>query len=39
MQAITDNNSLYTREEQLVGGADTNTTYGLQINEANESDF
>jgi hypothetical protein len=39
MQAITDNNSLYTREEQLVGGDDTNTTYGLQINEANESDF
>jgi hypothetical protein len=29
MQAITDNNSLYTREEQLVGGDDTNTTYGL----------
>lgn len=39
MQATSDNSSIYTKEEQLTGGADVNTTYGLYINEANEDTF
>lgn len=39
MQATSDVVSIYTKEEQLAGGADTNTNYGLQINEANEDDY
>lgn len=39
MQAVSDNTSFYTKEEQLAGGADANSSYGLQINEANEANF
>lgn len=39
MQATADNSSIYTNEEQLNGGADTNANYKLYINEANENDF
>ena len=34
MVAISD--TFYNKEEQLAGGADTNSSYGLQINEAIE---
>lgn len=39
MQATSDNTSIFTKEEQLEGGADVNTSYGLYINEANENTF
>lgn len=39
LQAVSDNVSIYTKEEQINGGADNSTTYGLQINEANEDNF
>ena len=39
MQAVSDNTSFYTKEEQLAGGADANSSYGLQINEANEANY
>ena len=31
--------SIYTKEEQVSGGADVNANYNLFINEANEVDF
>ncbi len=39
MQAVSDNTSIFTKEELITGGTDTNTTYGLYINEANEETF
>ena len=39
MQATSDNTSIFTKEEQLAGGADVNTNYSLYINEANEDTF
>lgn len=39
MQATSDNTSIFTKEEQLDGGADANTSYDLYINEANEDTF
>lgn len=39
MQATTASTSIYTKEEQLAGGADANANYNLFINEANEVDF
>ena len=39
MQATTGSTSIYTKEEQLSGGADVNANYNLFINEANEVDF
>ena len=39
MQATTGSTSIYTKEEQVSGGADVNANYNLFINEANEVDF
>ena len=39
MQATTGSTSIYTKEEQLSGGADVSANYNLFINEANEADF
>lgn len=39
MQAVSESTAIFTQEEKLTGGADTNTTYRLYINEANEVDF
>ena len=39
MQATTGSTSIYSKEEQVSGGADVNANYNLFINEANEVDF
>lgn len=39
MQAIADDNTIYTKEELSSGGADASVTYTLHINEANENDY
>lgn len=39
MQALSDLNNIFTQEELPAGGKDHNTSYGLYINEANETAF